>query len=471
MEETRAMEAWRALAEKALKGAPLDSLDTPLASITGGEGWLAPFSLPAPPLYAGRAVVGRWQLVQRVDDDAAAATQALEDLENGATALALVFAGAPSALGRGLTAASVDALDEALDAVRLDLIGLHIEAGAAARAALANTVALIRRRGTLPTSLHAGIDPVGSAAFGGRAPALEDLGEAIAVMDEAGLDGTALGADGRIAAEAGANPADELAFAVSSLLAMLSALDRAGIPAEAALPRISVALCADEDQFVTIAKLRAMRRLHAFIAAECGVSGVPLALHATTAARMLSFTDPHTNLLRLTIAAMAAAQGGADAITVLPFDRAASPFGRRMARNIQSLMLEESHVARLSDPGAGSGTIETLTETLAEAAWKAVTEHAADDYAAWLTDGTFAARAAKAAARERTIIGVTRHPPAEPVKTAAPPEPEPAAGTTPNGPLAALLEAAAEGATLDMRAPPAGPHALAPQRAAARHEG
>ena len=463
MADTSAYDNWRALTEKALKGAPFESLLTPEIGLTGAEGFVAPLAMPAEPIHAGRAQTGAWTVVQRVDDDAAAG-DAVTDLENGATGLALVFAGAPGADGRGLTANTVAALDDALAGVRLDLITLYLEAGANGSAALALLLALCERRGEMPRALHAGLDPFGAGAFAG-APVDAPLAEAVALFGERGIAGTALCADGRIAAEAGATPAHELAFALTSLAAMLKALDDAGIGPDTALPRISVALSADADQFATMAKLRAMRRLHALIAEACGVDA-PLHLTATTSARMLSRSDPHTNLLRLTIAAMGGALGGADALTVLPFDGTGAPFARRMARNIQNLMLEEAHVARLADPGAGSGTIETLTDTIAEAAWRLFQANGAGD-PAWLSDGTFARMAADGAARERTIIGVTKHAPPEPFRPvrAAPPVPrdgEETAGLA----LAALLARATDGAALRMATPETGRGAVRPVRAA-----
>jgi methylmalonyl-CoA mutase len=87
---------------------------------------------------------------------------------------------------------------------------------------------------------------------------------------------------------------------------------------------------------------------------------------------MMTKRDPHVNMLRTTVAAFSAALGGADAITVLPFTAALGlpdAFARRIARNTQLLLLEEAHLAKVSDPGAGSGAIEDLTQQLCAAAW------------------------------------------------------------------------------------------------------
>ena len=82
--------------------------------------------------------------------------------------------------------------------------------------------------------------------------------------------------------------------------------------------------------------------------------------------------DPHGNIVRGTIAAFAAAVGGADAVTVLPFSAALGvpdAFARRIARNTQTILIEEANIHRVADPAAGSGAIEALTDALCETAW------------------------------------------------------------------------------------------------------
>ncbi|MCF3935580.1 methylmalonyl-CoA mutase family protein [Acuticoccus sp. M5D2P5] len=411
-------DAWRALVDKALKGAPFETLTT----TTADGAVLQPLYRPAEPVYSGRASHGRWDIVQRVDTDANAAAQAREDLESGANALSIVFAGAPSAFGGGLSAGTVTALDSALDGVHLGLFPVHLEAGANSIAALTMFIALAESRASRPQYLHAGIDPIGAFAATGTMAHPDTLfprlAQTVRTLIDLAPEGTLVRADGRIVAEAGATPAEELAFALASVTAMLRALDKEGIAAETILPRIEMTLTATADQFATIAKFRAARRLFALVAEACGVNA-PLTLNATTAARMLSLSDPQTNLLRLTIAAFAAGVGGADAVTVLPFDGIGSPFARRMSRNIQTLLLEESHVDAIADPGAGSGAIEAYTDTIAAAAWEKFQAHDAGGLIERIADGTVARivgasaerEAAALAAGEAVMIGVTRHPP------------------------------------------------------------
>ncbi len=131
-------------------------------------------------------------------------------------------------------------------------------------------------------------------------------------------------------------------------------------------------LSADADQFLTMAKFRALRLLWARIEAACGLTPKPLFVAAETAWRTLTRRDPYVNMLRATMATFSAGLAGANAITVLPHTLALGlpdAFARRVARNTQLILLEESNLAKVSDPAAGSGGIETLTQELCEAAW------------------------------------------------------------------------------------------------------
>lgn len=461
--------AWRPLAERALNGAALESLSAQVDGLT-----LAPLHAPAPPAFLGRPSHGPWRRVARIDADG---IDAAAELSGGCDALALVFPAAPSAGGRGLSAATVDALDAALADVRLDGIAVHLEAGRDGVGALALLAALAERRGTPPATLHVGLDPLGALFTDGSGPdwpaVLGAHADAVRGVLALGIAGTALVADGRVVAEAGGGAVTELAYALHSIASGLRALDRAGLSPAVALPLFALALSATQDQFATMAKMRAARRLHRLLADACGVA-TPLTLHATTARRMLALSDPETNLLRLTLAAFAAGVGGADAVAVLPFDGEATPFTRRIARNIGNLLVEEAHLGRLDDPAAGAGAIETYTDALASAAWRLFQEMEAD--AAFLLDGRFAARvaaerdaaAAATKAGAAPIVGVTVHPPGtpRPVGAAAGVVPPPVAAAT--GTFAELLAAARAGAPVVGR-PPAGAvetTPLRPQRAA-----
>ena len=153
-----------------------------------------------------------------------------------------------------------------------------------------------------------------------------------------------------------------------------------------ALRQISFRFAADDDQFMTIAKLRAARQLWARVAEVVGEPDAGAArVHAVTSLPMMAQRDPWVNMLRTTLAAFGAGVGGADTVLVHPFDVAipggfpgtAASFARRIARNTQLLLLEESHIGRVLDPAGGSWFVEDLTEQLAEQAWAALPGHRA----------------------------------------------------------------------------------------------
>ena len=187
-----------------------------------------------------------------------------------------------------------------------------------------------------------------------------------------GFKGPFAVADGRVIHDAGGSEVQELAFVLAAGVAYLRAMESAGVALEDAQGMIYARLAADADQFLTMAKFRALRLLWARIEQACGLTPKPSFIAADTAWRMLTQRDPYVNMLRATMATFSAGLGGANAITVLPHTLALGlpdPFARRVARNTQLVLLEESNLAKVSDPAAGSGGIETLTQQLCEAAW------------------------------------------------------------------------------------------------------
>jgi methylmalonyl-CoA mutase len=187
-----------------------------------------------------------------------------------------------------------------------------------------------------------------------------------------GFKGPFASADGRVIHDAGGSEVQELAIVLACGVAYLRAIEGAGIPLEEAQGMVYARLAADADQFLTMAKFRALRLLWARVEAACGLTPKPLFIAGDTAWRMLTQRDPYVNMLRATMAAFAAGLAGANAITVLPHTLALGlpdPFARRVARNTQLLLLEESNLAKVSDPAAGAGGIETLTSELCNAAW------------------------------------------------------------------------------------------------------
>ena len=187
-----------------------------------------------------------------------------------------------------------------------------------------------------------------------------------------GFKGPLAAADGRVIHDAGGSEVQELAFVLATGVAYLRAIESAGIALEDAQGMIYARLAADADQFLTMAKFRALRLLWARVEQASGLAPKPLFIAADTAWRMLTQRDAYVNMLRATMATFSAGLGGADSINVLPHTLALGlpdAFARRAARNTQLVLLEESNLAKVSDPAAGSGGIETLTQQLCEAAW------------------------------------------------------------------------------------------------------
>jgi len=376
--------AWRSLVDAVLKGAPFAKLE----SRTHG-------GLTIEPLYprdaaaiviCGRAPGAPWTVLQRVDhpDPAAANAQALEDLQNGATGLVLVFAGSVSANGFGLDP-SAETLKRALDGVQLDAgIAIDLNLSPATRHAAREFASLAKSRSLDPAKvdLRASINPVGGfAASGHGAKSWKDLANDFSAIVGAlageGFRGPFAVADGRIVHNAGGSEAQELAFALASAVAYLRALEANGMSLSAARDAIYFRLSADTEQFLTMAKFRAARRLWARIEQACGLAPKPALVTAETAWRTMSKRDPYVNMLRNTIAVTAAGLGGADAITVLPHTvpiGLPDAFARRIARNTQLVLIEESSLARVADPAAGSGALEAITEQMCHAAWSAFQE-------------------------------------------------------------------------------------------------
>jgi methylmalonyl-CoA mutase len=373
-------EQWRKLVEGVLKGAPFEK--RLVAKTYDG--------LAVEPLYPRKAdaqpVLGRmpgaaWTIMQRVDhpDPAAANSLALHDLENGSSGLAVVFAGALGAYGFGV-ATNEEAITRALDGVHLDAgIALDLDPGSQGELIAPLVAALVKRRGTAPaaTDIRFGLDPIGAAASRGGSSmpwSRQALAFSAAISDlrAQGFRGPFAAPDGRVIHNAGGSEAQELAYVLAVAVAYLRGLETNGVALDTARGMVYFRLAADADQLLTIAKFRALRKLWARVEEACGITPAPAFIAAETAWRMMTRRDPFVNMLRTTIAVVSAGLAGANAIEVLPFTMALGlpdGFARRIARNTQLVLLEESHLAKVADPAAGSGGIEDLTEKLCHAAW------------------------------------------------------------------------------------------------------
>jgi methylmalonyl-CoA mutase len=353
---------------------------------------------------SGRTV-RKWTLVQVLDhpDPDAANEQAIADIEGGATGLSLRFAGAPSA-GRFGLAPTAEAIRLALEGIDLASIQVRLEPHARAPQEALWLSELIARNGIAPerAAVVPGLDPIAMLAFQGSnaEPDFRDYVASFCRLRAGSLGGPLAVLDARIYHDAGATEAQELAALLAAAVWWLRALEEAGFAPPESVPYFGACLAVDNDQFLSIAKLRAAQLLWASLQELCGSPPTRLSIHAETSRRMMTRADPTTNLLRTTIAALAACVGGADSIAVVPHDaalRLPDRGARALARNMQHLLMEEAHLDAVGDPAAGSGALEALSDGLAEHAWAEFqTIEREGGIVASLRSGTFQTRIAAA---------------------------------------------------------------------------
>jgi methylmalonyl-CoA mutase len=439
---TATVEQWRDLVAKVLARSGTDAPDaaaavatlishTPdqleIAPLYTAQAATVPTGLPGmAPFTRGRTAAGNilgWDVRAQVADPNAkvAVEQLTDDLAGGATSLWLAV---------GPHATAVAELPTVLADVLLDIAGISldscVEGGAAAEALL--TLAVARGFDGHTVSGCLGLDPAGTLARTADDAAAAELTAAVArlaprvVLSWPHLRAVAV--DGLVHHDAGATDAQELGLALAAGVAALRTLVEAGLDPRAALGQLEFRLAATADQFATIAKLRAARRTWARVAQVCGESGASAGQrqHVVTSWPMTTRHDPWNNMLRATLACFGACVGGADAITVRPFDAAlgrSDALARRIARNTPTLLVEESHMTAVLDPAGGAWYVESLTEAVAQTAWQVFTEvEAAGGIASalrsgWVADRIGVAREAHLAglaAGAESIVGVTKYP-------------------------------------------------------------
>ncbi|MER6063788.1 methylmalonyl-CoA mutase family protein [Streptomyces sp. NPDC001792] len=378
-------------------------------------------------------IAGGWDVRQR--HTALAENAVLADLENGGTSLWLV-------LGEG--GIPVDGLGRALEGVYLDLAPVVLDAGRDTGQAAEALLRLYADKGVAAEAVRGNLggDPLGYEARTGTPLDFAPYAALAARCAEQYPGLRALTVDALPYHEAGGSAAQELGASLATGVAYLRELTEAGLSVEQAARQLEFRYSATADQFLTIAKLRAARRLWARVAEVCGAPGAQVQ-HAVTSPVMMARRDPWVNMLRTTVATLAAGVGGADSVTVLPFDHALGlpdAFARRIARNTSTILIEESHLARVIDPAGGSWYVERLTDELAEAAWEFFRTIERDGgQAAVLRSGrlrtdlatTWAERSKKLAKRREPITGVSEFPLLAEKPVEREPAPEPPSGGLP----------------------------------------
>ena len=421
-QDTHRQEEWEAATAAVLRKARRLGEDDPDAAVwdkltrTTLDGIrITPLGVPGGPAASVRPDrAGAWDIRSFVahPDAKLANEEALVDLDGGVTSLWV----------------AVDEetdLPAVLDGVLLDLAPVVLDAPTAPLEAAKALLAYADERGVdLHADSNLGADPLGAMLRDLPLAVDEAVAELRDLATQARSAGVrAIAVDATAAHDLGASDAQELGWSIAVGVAYLRWLTDHGLDLADAANLVEFRYAATDEQFPTIAKLRAARQLWASVLQHSGLPAdvdVAQRQHAVTSRPMLSKYDPYVNMLRGTVAAFAAGVGGADAVTVLPFDAALgrpSPFGRRIARNVSHLLIDESHVAAVADPAGGAYAVEQLTADLAATGWAVFQQleteweggHDLSPFRERIA-ATVAEREREIARRKRPLTGLTEFP-------------------------------------------------------------
>lgn len=356
---------WRETDDTAVRG------ESPRAKLSGAGETATPNTVEAP---SGP------RIVQRIDDrdPQRANRQALEDLSQGASGIAIVFEGAPNGFGYGLPARA-EALTTALADIPLARTHLRLDLHPQSRASVDWLVKILSERKMDPARLDIsfGIDPAAIFAGTGRLrmsieALLASMPQSLAHFFALGVPGILLEADGRVFHNSGASAAQELGIMLASAKTYLRMFEEARQPVLYAAAHIGFAVSVDQEHAGSVAKIRALRQLWSRLLEEYSVPEIEPVIHAETSYRMLTVRDPESNVLRNTIACFSAMRAGADSISVIPHTQ---PHGlpdaraRRIARNTPLVLSHEGGAYLPANTAAPYTAIDATAASLAEAAW------------------------------------------------------------------------------------------------------
>ncbi|MCQ3806333.1 MAG: methylmalonyl-CoA mutase family protein [Acidimicrobiaceae bacterium] len=411
---------WSDAVDKVLRGRSFDEVlvSTTRDGLDIGPLYTAADSVPSAkfvPVDPQRLERG-WDVRQQfsADDPDACGRAVLEELERGVTSVELT----PPEPNWTL-----ESLQRATAGILFDLAAVVLAPHADVNAARGLAAVIEQRGDSAATASWLGLDPIGEAPRGGFANP-DDVVNVAASLVPSLRSGRTLSVDSTRYAEAGATEAQEIGYSTATAVSYLRRLESFGVAPAAGANTIGFRLSIGVDQFANMAKLRAARRVWARVLEACGVDpgAAPQLQQAVTSRAVYSRLDPWVNMLRATTAAFAAGVGGADAVTVLPFNEplgTPDELGRRLARNTQTLLIEESHLGRVIDPCSGSWFVESLTDRLAARAWEEFAAlEAAGGIEAAIADGSLYAavdhswqqRLESLRRREEVITGVSEYP-------------------------------------------------------------
>lgn len=356
-----------------------------------------------------------------VTDLAEANKKALNYLMRGVDSLAFVFNGGD------LSVADLDVLlkDVCLPAVEVNFVGC------CSKKATEAFVAYVKKAGYDLAEVKGSVeyDPFGKFAVTGvlRNGAEHVLANAASLIEQTSemKKFKTLAVNGKNFGNAGASAVQELGFSLAQGAEYLTALTEKGVEIDAVAKKLKFNFSVSANYFMEIAKLRAARLLWAQIVKAYGPKcecSAKMTIHAETGSWNKTVYDAYVNMLRTQTEAMSASIGGADSITVLPFNAVyeqPTEFSDRIARNQQLLLKEESHISKIVDPAAGSYYIEELTASIAENAWKLFIDvQEKGGFIAAMREGFIQAEVKKMAAkrdgnvatRRENLLGVNQFP-------------------------------------------------------------
>ena len=354
------------------------------------EGLDFPESIPGQfPYVRGKNKSGNNWLVRQdivVTDPKSANLKALEILNKGVTSLGFVL--------KECQQVSVADLKLLLKGIHPEAVEINFVLSCKYKEFLETLLELLAELKSDPDTLHLSVnfDPIGRFALRGKfCHSEKEVFEKVKTVVELGEKYPHLhlvAVNGLNFNNAGASIVQELGFSLAIGAEYMTRLTDLGVDAALAAKKIRFNFGVGGNYFMELAKLRAARMLWANIVkayhpvCQCQEStgdgefcpcAAKMFAHCETSTWNKTIYDPYVNMLRTQTEAMSAVLGGADSLTVLPFDAVyeqPTAFAERIARNQQALLKEEVHLDKIADPAAGSYYIETLTASIAEQAWK-----------------------------------------------------------------------------------------------------
>jgi methylmalonyl-CoA mutase len=366
-----------------------------------------------------------WEIRQDicVADIEDANKQALEAVERGATSLEMIFGSRP---------VTRDDFAKLLKGIHFGCIHFSLSTGSQTPTLFDYLIDETKNRGYDASQMNGCIhfDPLGILITSGNylVSEKEDFIQVKDLIEKAKQQlplYRVLGVSGYLFRESGSTITQELAFSLAMANEYLSKLVDLGLSIDDVAPQVHFIFSTGSNYFFEIAKIRAFRMLWDTVVKAYNPKEVTASkayIHCTTQKWNMTVYDPYVNMLRATTESMSAVLGGADSLSVRPFDapfHKASGFSNRVARNTQIILKEEVYLDRIADPAAGSYYIESLTDSIAAEAWKLFQKVESEGgYSKSFIKGTIQAdintiatkRLNDIATRRETILGTNQYP-------------------------------------------------------------